>query len=279
MNKTLFTLLTLLSFLNAGIINGVSVVVNNTPITLYEIDELSSLKSISRNDAMNLLVRKKLEESEARQRNLTVSNEELEQEISILARRNKMSSLEFLKALKSSKGIDSKKLRADLKEQLLKKKLYQSITYSKMKMPSDEEIAEYYRLNSEEFTVASTYEVVQYRAENPRVLQALSKNPLMNAQGVERKNISLKAKQLSPDFIRMLNSTNEQSFSAIVPNQEGGYALYYVQEKKDVQTFELNRVKNVIINSIMENKRELALKNYFQKLRVSADIKVIREPK
>jgi len=279
MKKIFLTSLTTLGILSAGIINGVSVIVNNTPITLYEIEELSTQKSISQNDAMNLLVRKKLEESEAKQRKIEISDAELQNEISTLARRNRMSVMEFTEALRNSRGMNSKQLKEQLNRQLLQKKLYSSITYSKMKMPDDNEISDYYRINKNDFSIASSYDVVQYRAKDPKILQSVANNPLMNPQGVSRQNMTLKTQGLSPDFVKLLHNTKEQSFSSIVPDKDAGYALYYVQSKNDLQLAPIEKVKNSIINSIMEEKRERTLKNYFQKLRVTADIKILREPR
>jgi len=279
MKKVFLSSLATLGILGAGIINGVSVVVNNTPITLYEIEEISTQKGISQNEAMNLLVRKKLEESEAKQRKIEISDAELQDEISTLARRNKMSVMEFTDALRTSKGISSDQLKEQLTRQLLQKKLYSSITYSKMKMPDESEITDYYRINKNDFSIASSYDVVQYRAKDPKALQKVAQNPLMNPQGVARQNLTLETNRLSPDFVKMLHNTKEQSFSSIVPSKEDGYALYYMQTKNGMQVPSMEQVKNNIVNLIMEEKRERTLKNYFQKLRVSADIKILREPR
>jgi len=279
MKKIFLTSLMTLGILNAGIINGVSVTVNNTPITLYEIQELSTQKGIPQNDAMNLLVRKKLEEYEAEQRKIKISDTELQDEISTLARRNRMSVMEFKDAIRTSRGISSEQLKKQLNRQLLQKKLYSSITYSKMKMPDENEISDYYRINKDEFSVASSYDVVQYKANNPKILQSVASNPLMNLQGVSRQNMTLNTQRLSPDFVKLLHNTKEQTFSSIVPDKDAGYALYYVQAKNNLQLAPIEKVRNSIINSIMEEKRERTLKNYFQKLRVTADIKIIREPR
>jgi len=279
MKKIFLTSLVTLGILSAGIINGVSVIVNNTPITLYEIQELSTQQGISQNDAMNLLVRKKLEEYEAEQRKIEISDTELQDEISTLARRNRMSVMEFKDAIRTSRGISSEQLKKQLNRQLLQKKLYSSITYSKMKMPDENEISDYYRINKDEFSVASSYDVVQYKASDPKILQSVASNPLMNPQGVSRQNMTLNTQGLSPDFVKLLHNTKEQTFSSIVPDKDAGYALYYVQAKNNLQLAPIEKVKNSIINSIMEEKRERTLKNYFQKLRVTADIKILREPR
>lgn len=279
MNKIFLSSLATLGILSAGIINGVSVVVNNTPITLFEIEELSSEKGISQNDAMNLLVRKKLEESEATARKINISDAELQDEISTLARSNRMSVMEFTNAIRTSRGISTPKFKSQLKRQLLQKKLYNSITYSQMKLPDDDAVADYYRINKHLFNIASSYEVIQYKAKDPKTLQSLASNPMMNQQGVTRQNMTLETAHLSPDFVKMLHNTKEQSFSSIVPSQDSGYALYYVQAKNGFQQLPVENVKNKIISSIMEEKRERTLKNYFQKLRVSADIKILRKPR
>jgi hypothetical protein len=53
---------------------------------------------------------------------------------------------------------------------------------------------------------------------------------------------------------------------------------FYVREKQNVVTEELESIRPQIANAIVAEKRSQVLNDYFTRLRLSADIKVIRLP-
>ena len=53
---------------------------------------------------------------------------------------------------------------------------------------------------------------------------------------------------------------------------------FYVMQKNDINTPPLELIRTQVENSLMEEKREQILNEHFQRMRVKADIKVLRLP-
>ena len=49
---------------SAAVVDGISIIINKEPITLYDIHKYSSRFNLSKKEALDVLVRQKLEESE-----------------------------------------------------------------------------------------------------------------------------------------------------------------------------------------------------------------------
>jgi hypothetical protein len=54
---------------------------------------------------------------------------------------------------------------------------------------------------------------------------------------------------------------------------------FYIKEKGEVNAPDLDAIKPQISNAIMGQKRETILKDYFDRQRLNAEIKVIRLPR
>ena len=54
---------------SAGTLDGVSVIINKEPITLYDVFKYSQRFNISKKESLDILVRQKLEDSEIKKQN------------------------------------------------------------------------------------------------------------------------------------------------------------------------------------------------------------------
>jgi len=85
--------------------------------------------------------------------------------------------------------------------------------------------------------------------------------------------------RISPELASLLERTPLNNFTAIVPDGKGGYMSFYIKEIESAQEGGIESVKDQIVNLIMGNKREQVLGDYFARLRLNADIQIIRMPK
>lgn len=275
----LITLSTLLAaYLWSAPIGGVAVLVKNTPITLYEIEQEMKQSGTSANQSADTLIRKKLEQLEAKEKKITVSSAEINEELERMAAQNKLSMEQFLNAMQTVRGLSEKDLRAKVEEGIKGQKLYSSITFSKMGQPTAEEENEYYQLHMDEFSRPESFEVTSYVSSSQEALSAKIADPMRHIESIESKDETIPYAKINPQLAQLLNKIPNGSFSPILPNGKNGFMSFYMRDKLNVVTENIDTVRPQIANAILGEKRSQVLNDYFTRLRLSADIKVLRLP-
>lgn len=278
MYKYLLSIVCVLS-LSAEMVDGVAVIVKEKAITLYDIKKEMRDSNVDMRKATNKLIRAKLEESEIKSRRISVSSTEVYDDIKDTAKKNNMSVNEFYEAILNSNGIDSEEIKVKVKEKLLSQKLYGAIAYSKVPEPTEEEVNEYYELNKASFTHPSAFTVVVYQSNDKTMLAEKIQNPMFNSMQVQASERVLEYNRISPELAKLLESTPVNGFTPIVPNSQGGFMSFYLKDIQDSKTGGIDSARNQILNTIMAQKREQVLSDYFARLRDNANIKVLRMPK
>lgn len=277
MYKYLLSIMCVIS-LSAEMVDGVAVVVKEKAITLYDIKKEMRDSSVDMRVATNNLIRQKLEEIEIKNRNISVTPTEVYDDIKDTAQKNNMSVSQFYEAVLNSSGLNSEELKDKVKQKLLSTKLYSAIAYSHISEPSNDEIEEYYKLNKASFTHPSAFTAVIYQSNDKAMLAEKIQNPMFNAAEVSATEQTLPYDRISLELAKLLESTPINGFTSIVPNAQGGFMSFYIKEIHSAQAGGVESVKNQIINTIVSQKREQVLSDYFARLRDNADIKMIRMP-
>jgi hypothetical protein len=273
MRKYILSFIVAVSFANAGLINAIAFIVNDEPITLYEIDKTMQEKGVSKNDAVKLLIDEKIYNQEIKKNNVSVDIFDIDNYIDKLAAQNKMSSLDFKSLVRQQQDYEA--FEKKIKEQLLHQKLVRKIATGNIKIASEDDIKIYYENNKDQFTLANEIEVVAYISKNKELLQQIQSNPMMNNSEVVSQSLSLKQNELTPQVKYIINSTDVDKFSAIfVQNQQ--YNMLFIKEKSDIQTVSLEDTKEQIFQKIMEAREQSYLNEYFETQKITANIKVLR---
>lgn len=260
----------------SGIISGVSVVINEEPITLYEVYKYSERFDIPRKEAVDVLVRQKLEEAQIKKLGITADMFEVDAYIENLAADNGLSTYEFADVLKE-RDIDMQEYREDVKMKIKRNKLYQRIYADKLSSIEEKEVRRFYNNNQQEFEIAEKFEVRVYTSDNKETLETLKKNPMLRPNGVNIEKRTLQSENMNNRLKSLLNSTKENNFTQII--EVGGQAtLFFIQEKKGKRTLEFDKVKDSIYQVLNNQKREKAVDDYFEELKASASIEVLRNP-
>jgi len=267
--KKIIALFFILISLNAEVLDKVVASVEDVPITSYEVDQLINKTGMSRNKALNMLVDQKLIESEIKKRNINVDDFEIENAMEKIAQRNGLSLFEF-KNILMQKG-EYKKFRENLKQELLKRKLFDQIVRTKLKV-SPEEIKSYYENNKNDFKIFKTIQVTKYTANNRQLLQEVKQNPLGQNMQVKAQTQVYTYSELPVNLLFLFQQTRVGQFTPIV-NDGLGYSMYYVSRKDGSEYIPFEKVKDAIANKIAMQKREQILKDYFDKLKNRAYIK------
>ena len=278
MYKT-FLILLFATLLSAEVYDGVAIVVKDKAITLQDIKNEMKNSKVSQRRATDILIRQKLEEIEIDERKIKVDSSEVYDDIKKMASRNNMNISDFYDAVRESNGMNSMALKAKIKQKLLTQKLYQAIAYASLSEPSDSEIQEYYDLHKDSYKHPASFTVILYDSKDKNILQTKVDNPMFYSPTIQTNEQVLPYNKISPELASLLERTALNTFTNVIPNGKGGFMSFYMKEIQSAKAGGLSSVRNQIVNSIMAEKREQVLSDYFARLKHNADINVIREVK
>jgi len=264
--------------LSAKVYDGVAIVVGNKAITLLDIKKEMQTNHIDAKKAADILIRKKLESIEVKQRGISVSSAEVYDDIKKMAERNHMSINDFYEAVRQSNGLTSEELKEKIRQKLLSQKLYSAIAMSSMSEPSESEIKDYYELHKNDFKHPASFDVVIYEAHDRALLQEKVDNPMFYSPQIATNEQTLPYDRISPELASLLSKTQTGHFTPVIPNGKGGFMSFYVKSVESAKDAGFDAVKIQVMNALMAEKREAILSDYFARLRDNADINIIRMP-
>ena len=170
--KILITILTI-GWLNAGLINGVAVTVNNEVITMYDIDQMMELKKSTPQQAVSMLIDKTLYEQEVKKFALKVKESDINTYIENLAKSNRMSLEEFKEAV-SKQEKDYNLFKKDIRVRVLNQKLIEKIAAGKLKIASEEDMTMFYDNNIDKFKVTpNSIEIIPFADVKNKIFSIL----------------------------------------------------------------------------------------------------------
>jgi hypothetical protein len=277
MYKTLLPLL-FVSFLNAAIYDGVAIVVKDQTVTLFEIKKKMQTLHIDAKKAADMLIREKLEAIEIKERQITAGNTEVYDEISKTAARNKLSVSEFYEAVRNANGLTSTQLKEKIRQRILTQKLYVAIAYTALSEPTPEETKDYFELHKENFKHPSAFDVVVYKSKDKSRLQEKIDNPMFYSPDIKSKEQTFLYEKISPELARLLSQTQLNHFTPALPDGQKGFISFYIKGTTKADQSSFKEIQNQIRNTIMSEKREAVLSNYFARLRQNVTINTIRMP-
>ncbi len=274
MKKIFIAFIMSAGILSAGLVDGIALVVNEEPITLYDIDKKMSESKTSKSNAVSMLIDELLYEQELRKYNIEVDIFDVNNFIEKIAARNKMDLYQF-KAIIKQKYKDFSKYEDEIKKDIARQKLIGKVLRGKLKRPTAQDLEIYYDNNLNSFSQASKFHVVQYITKNKRALLAIKKSPMANFPEVQKNKITLEQSKLQPKIKYLLNSTSENEFSPIF-TANNNFVMLYITKKEDVEVAKLEEVKDRIEQILVSEKEKRYLQDFFEKLKLSADIKAVR---
>ncbi|BCD62972.1 hypothetical protein NitYY0826_C1860 [Nitratiruptor sp. YY08-26] len=277
--KKLLVVTFLGSFLLAKMIDGIAILVNNEPITLYEIESTAQKLGLTPRQAIDILIRKKLEDAQIKELGIEVSDFEVEDALDNFARKQGMDIFSLRQAIES-KGINWEEYKKRFKEQLLRKKLYQKISQMHAKNISESKLKEYYDTHKEEFSIAKKALVRKYISPSKEILERIRQNPLYEPQNpilLSKGEELIELDKVNPQFAAMINSLKEGEFSQILPVGDK-FLLLYIKQKEGKEYIPFEEARNFILNRLANQKGTKSVKEYFDRLKASANIKILRLP-
>lgn len=274
MYKLFLALLVSSGILLADAENGLALIVNDEPITIYDINKTMVDNKLGKNEAVGLLVDKALYEQSVRENNISADVFEINTYIEKLANANGMDLYSFKSVVKQKYG-NYEQFEEEAKDAVIRQKLIQKIVKGQLAVASQEDMELYYEKNKEKYSSSKFYEVNQYTSKNKASLVGAINNPMVIAADVEKTPLKLSSDNLQPQMQFMLNETKTNSFTPVFTANKQFISLFIIK-KEGTSTLGFETVKARIFNDIMSAREKKYLKDYFEKQKLTADIKIVR---
>ena len=255
--------------------NGIAVIIENEPITVNEVRKAAAQLQTSEANALNLLIRDRLETAQIKNLKIEASDYELNQRLQKIASESGMS-VSDLRSAVLSKGGDYAQFKDDVAKTIKQEKLYQSI-FADAKINISENAARaYFEQNRDLFAHFTDVSVTRYVAPSMQLLEAARHSSPMNTNhSVHMDVLDLKSEQIPPQLRTIFQQTPDGTFTQIFQTPEG-FEMFYVASKKGQTMPEFDEVRDEAMNALYKLEQDRVIGEYFNKLRAKANVKYLR---
>lgn len=257
------------------LIDGIAFKVNNYPITLYEISKLKKDKKISDEEARHLLILKAVKLQEMQRLQIEASELDIDRQIEAAASMKGISRDEFVAGILDD-GYSYEELRSFYKDQIEDDLLTQRILSTSLKIVDERELKKYFDEHKNEFSMPKEVVVIQYAAQNEKILSQAINNPLIRIPGVSRREEKVALSGVNLQIAQLFAQTQKGQFTPIINN--GGASLaFYIKDKTGSILMPFDQIKQLIMQKVILSRKEKILQEYFDRLIASAIVVEIRK--
>jgi peptidyl-prolyl cis-trans isomerase SurA len=251
-----------------------------------------------RKDVMNTLIENKLTDQEVKRYNITVTEDEIDQQIAQIKRMNSITD-EDIRAMLASRAMSMKDYRNDIKGMLQRTKLVQREVTSRVVI-TKEEIKAYYEKNLAKYGGSRKYHLwnlfaklarnagAAERQEAKALLQAalaeirqgrsfedMARSSGAGAGGLQGSDLGLfRAEELTPELREVVKTMPAGAVSPIVES-EFGYQIVFVQEIEETAGRPLSEVEPEIQETLYREIVDGKIKTWITELRRRSHIKIM----
>lgn len=261
--------------LHAGLVNAISIVVEKEPITLFEIYKHAKLYNIPTKDAVEVLVRQKLEISQIKNMGIEASEYEITKRFNEIATNNNMNIDSFTSAL-MSQNINIEDYKNEIKKSIQRERLYQHILRDKFQPIEKEELEKYYNANKNDFTRVESFDVTRLQSTDFNSLNQMV-SLLTQDDSIESTRLRLYSASTEARIVSLLTNVNEGEMTPIVETKDG-FVKFVVHKKTNESILPFEQAQNLIMHKISQDQEKGIIEDYFEKLKSRASITVIRMP-
>lgn len=232
------------------------------------------------------LINQKLVEQAAKDRDLGVTDKDVEQQISQL-KEGFADQKQYEQALKSA-GMTQQSLESQIREQLVTQKLIESL--SKGEKVSDDEVKAYYEKNKAQFTIqpAKRASHILFKAEDKKKAEDVlakirdgadfanlaKENSIDTATATKGGDLGWPTSAYVAEFENALSKLKKGEVSDLVQSPYGWHIIKVTDERKGSQQ-ELADVKGQIEQIVVQQRRADAYQKFLDELRDKAKIEII----
>ncbi|NHA79839.1 SurA protein [Helicobacter pylori] len=263
------------STLEDKVVGGISLLVNGSPITLYQIQEEQKKSKVSKAQARDRLIAERIKNQEIERLKIHVDDDKLDQEMAMMAQQQGMD-LDHFKQMLMAEG-HYKLYRDQLKEHLEMQELLRNILLTNVDTSSETKMREYYNKHKEQFSIPTEIETVRYTSTSQEDLERAMADPNLEIPGVSKANEKIEMKALNPQIAQVFISHEQGSFTPVMNGGGGQFITFYIKEKKGKNEVSFSQAKQFIAQKLVEESKDKILEEHFEKLRVKSRIVMIRE--
>lgn len=255
-----------------------------------------SAESLKKSSAeqLNYLIREKILESEIKRLGMLVGDAQVDSELSQMAKRNQMSSLDFSNYL-NSQGYTLDEYRKILKTRIERQGFFEREIISKLRITDEDALGYYqtknpnYRPSVGEFKIAQIFfsakrggaELALARAKSAldkmragesfeTLANQLDETPNSNPDGFLG---TFKSGEFIPEIEKAIASLSENQTTNIVQGSNG-FHIVKVLSKKSVLDPDFIKVKEAIKSTLIQQNFERQLKTWFELKKLESNLKV-----
>ena len=264
----LLSLLFMATFTYAKMMDAIAMIVEGEPITTAEIRTIQSQAHISKQQAIDLLIQDRLQK--AAMKDIVIPESQVDSEIARIAKQNGLSVPKMQKLLKKQ-GIRWSKYRKTVREALKKRAFFKQKVAPTIPIPSEDELKQFYQTHRSLFVIPATIAVTEYSAPSESAIKAFIKKQ----KGLRGKKENKSTKGMNPALLDMFLQTPIGSFTAPI-NAGDRYVTYKIRAKTGKRTMPFEAAKGAVAARWRQQQQTQAVKDYFQKMRTEANIKILR---
>jgi len=258
----------------AQIVDAIAIDVEGEPITTIEIQAVQQKLGMSKQAAVETLIKDRLEIAAIKKAGIEIPAEAVEAKINAIASAKGLTQTKMREIL-AQKGLTWESYKEQLKTEMKKERFFQEVILATIERPSDADLESYYNAHREAFSNAPRQmSLVAYTSDSPKMLQEAIANPLRPISGVTKNNILASSNEMSPALLQLIESTPTNSFTKPV-NTGKGFISYFVKSKGSGQSG-FAAVKNAVAAHWIQEQRVQAGKDFLNKLKANANIRVVR---
>ena len=263
--------------INAQIIDAIAIDVDGEPITTLEIEAVQAKLNMSKKASIEALIKDRLEKGAIEKAKITISPEEIDAKIEQIAQVRRLTQEQMREAL-TKRGLSWERYRKQLEIEMKKEKFFAQNIASNIQRPTDDDLRLYYETHKDKFSLdapTSQISLIAYSSNSSRKLREAMQNPMRVIDGVKQQSILASSSDMNPKLFSIISSTPEGTFTKPI-NTGRGFVAYFVKSKSNQGIGGFESIKNKVAMVWLAEERAKAVKNFVDKLKNSADIRIIR---
>jgi parvulin-like peptidyl-prolyl isomerase len=262
--------ITLLTFSQAKMIDGIALVVDGEPVTTAEIRAVQQQMQISKKEATDLLIQDRLQKSAMK--DIHIDEKDIDAKIADIAALNNLTVPKMQEILKAQ-GTSWSKYRSNIRNTMKKERFFQQKVATTITPPTDDELKLFYNNHKEEFIIPSQVNMIEYSAKTEAAMKKFLETK--NTKGVKSRTVTESTKDLNPTLLGTILQTQDDSYTRPF-NAGDRYISYKVLSKEGQTSMPFEAARNSVAARWKQQQSAKAVKDYFEKLKTDIDIQRLR---
>ena len=260
----------LFTFAEAKMVNGIAMIVNGEAVTTSEIRAVQKQMGVSKKQATDLLIQDRLQK--AAMKKISVPETDIDVKIAQIAAQNNLTIPKMQKVLKQQ-GTSWSKYRKSIKESIKKQKFYREKVASTLSKPSEDELKLFYQKHKKEFILPTSISMIEYSSSSEAAMKKFLTTKKKN--GVKSRSVKKNTSSINSALLGTILQTQNGSYTRPF-NAGDKYISYKVISKNGQKSMSFEDAKGAVAGKWRQQQQGKALKDYFEKMKTNADIRVIR---